>query len=117
MFNVNCGVVFTLPLVDRQALDGGSFQLTDLALDYAAVELIRTTTLANSQSADHEAVTSEDNQTLAEELNKRLNISVQAIQKLIRQVVQIPHKRMSDRRPKDAIVNLYSIVYYQPSSG
>ncbi|WP_305816037.1 PilN domain-containing protein [Photobacterium leiognathi] len=102
---------FTLPLVDRQALDGGSFQLDSLALELQrSLDFISAQLRNNPISQLIVSCDNEDNQTLAEELNKRLNISVQAIQE-IDPAIDTNAARLgwaALQRPKDAIVNLYS---------
>ncbi|MCG3862849.1 MULTISPECIES: MSHA biogenesis protein MshI [unclassified Photobacterium] len=102
---------FTLPLFDHQALDGGSFQLDNLALELQrSLDFISAQLRNNPISQLIISCDNEDNQALADELNKRLNINVEAIQE-VDPLLDTNAARLgwaALQRPKDAIINLYS---------
>ncbi|WP_236689935.1 MSHA biogenesis protein MshI [Photobacterium angustum] len=102
---------FSLPLFDRQALDGGGFQLDNLALELQrSLDFISAQLRNNPISQLIISCDNEDNQALADELNKRLNISVEAI-KEVDSLLDTNAARLgwaALQRPKNAIINLYS---------
>jgi MSHA biogenesis protein MshI len=102
---------FTQPLLDHQALDGGGIQLDNLALELQrSLDFISAQLRSNPISQLIVSCENENNQTLAEELNNRLNITVKAIEEIGSNIDSNAARLgwAALQRPKGAIVNLYS---------